>query len=273
MAGSSSQYSILVDVQLQEESIKKQLKEIQNNKDTKLKIGVTADGTERTKKELDGVTQSTKNLDNSTKDLMFTYQQYRQVLDSVINVTEKIKMTKNEDGEEIAKRVVGTARIIRNSLPNATYIGFTGTPISSRDRSTREVFGDYIDIYDMTQAVEDGATRPVYYESRVIKLNLDEATLRLIDTEYEIMAHNADLDVIEKSKRTLGQMEAVLGNDNTINSLVADILDHYENYREGLLTGKAMIVAYSRPIAMKIYKRILELRPTWTEKVGIVMTA
>ena len=188
-------------------------------------------------------------------------------------LTEKIKMTKNEDGEEIAKRVVGTARIIRNSLPNATYIGFTGTPISSKDRSTREVFGDYIDIYDMTQAVEDGATRPVYYESRVIKLNLDEATLHMIDTEYEIMAHNADPEVIEKSKKTLGQMEAVLGNDNTINSLVCDILDHYENYREGLLTGKAMIVAYSRPIAMKIYKRILELRPDWTEKVGIVMTS
>lgn len=187
-------------------------------------------------------------------------------------LTEKIKLTKNEDGEEIAKRVVGTARIIRNSLPNATYIGFTGTPISSKDRSTREVFGDYIDIYDMTQAVEDGATRPVYYESRVIKLKLDEATLRMIDTEYEIMAHNADPEVIEKSKKTLGQMEAVLGNDNTINSLVYDILDHYENYREGLLTGKAMIVAYSRPIAMKIYKRILELRPDWTEKVSIVMT-
>ena len=187
-------------------------------------------------------------------------------------LNERIKMTKNDEGEEIAKRVVGTARIIRNSLPNATYIGFTGTPISSRDRSTREVFGDYIDIYDMTQAVEDGATRPVYYESRVIKLNLDESTLRLIDAEYEIMAHNADPDVIEKSKRTLGQMEAVLGNDNTINSLVSDILDHYENYREGLLTGKAMIVAYSRPIAMKIYKRILDLRPAWTEKVGIVMT-
>lgn len=188
-------------------------------------------------------------------------------------LTEKIKMTTNEDGEEIAKRVVGTARIIRNSLPNATYIGFTGTPISAKDRSTREVFGDYIDIYDMTQAVEDGATRPVYYESRVIKLNLDETTLRLIDAEYEIMAHNADPEVIDKSKRTLGQMEAVLGNDNTINSLVNDILDHYENYRESLLTGKAMIVAYSRPIAIKIYKRILELRPDWTEKVGIVMTA
>lgn len=168
---------------------------------------------------------------------------------------------------------IGTARIIRNSLPNATYIGFTGTPISSKDRSTREVFGDYIDIYDMTQAVEDGATRPVYYESRVIKLNLDEATLKLIDKEYDIMALNADEEVVEKSKRELGQMEALLGNDNTINSLVSDILDHYENNRENLLTGKAMIVAYSRPIAMKIYKRILELRPAWTEKVAVVMTS
>ena len=168
---------------------------------------------------------------------------------------------------------IGTARIIRNTLPNATYIGFTGTPISSKDRSTREVFGDYIDIYDMTQAVEDGATRPVYYESRVIKLNLDEATLKMIDAEYDIMAENADTEVIEKSKRELGQMEAVLGNDNTINSLVCDILDHYENNRENLLTGKAMIVAYSRPIAMKIYKRILELRPAWTEKVAVVMTS
>ena len=168
---------------------------------------------------------------------------------------------------------IGTARIIRNSLPNATYIGFTGTPISSKDRSTREVFGDYIDIYDMTQAVEDGATRPVYYESRVIKLNLDEAILKLIDKEYDIMSANADEEVIEKSKRELGQMEAVLGNDNTINSLVSDILDHYENNRENLLTGKAMIVAYSRPIAMKIYKRILKLRPAWTEKVAVVMTS
>ena len=187
-------------------------------------------------------------------------------------LTEKVVVKRKEDGELEARTVTGTARIIRDSLPNATYIGFTGTPISSQDRNTREVFGEYIDVYDMTQAVEDGATRPVYYESRVIHLKLDETTLRLIDTEYDLMAENADPYVIEKSKKELGQMEAILGAEQTIHSLVDDILDHYENYRAHLLTGKAMIVAYSRPIAMKIYKRILELRPAWTEKVGVVMT-
>ena len=167
---------------------------------------------------------------------------------------------------------IGTARIIRNSLPHATYIGFTGTPIAMKDRNTREVFGDYIDIYDMTQAVEDGATRPVYYESRVINLKLDKKTLALIDKEYDIMAQNADPYVVERSKKELGQMEVILGNDKTIDPLVRDILDHYEKYREHLLTGKAMVVAYSRPIAMKIYQKILELRPNWTEKVKVVMT-
>lgn len=167
---------------------------------------------------------------------------------------------------------IGAARVIRNALPNATFIGFTGTPISIKDRNTREVFGDYIDIYDMTQAVEDGATRPVYYESRVVKLELDEKTLELIDQEYDIMANNADPEVIEKSKKELGQMEAILGNDQTINSLVNDILYHYENNRANLLTGKAMIVAYSRPIAMKIYKKILDLRSSWKDKIAVVMT-
>ena len=187
-------------------------------------------------------------------------------------LTEKITTRKNEKGELEVKTTIGAARVIRDNLPNATYIGFTGTPISSKDRSTREVFGDYIDVYDMTQAVEDGATRPVYYESRVIHLNLDEDTLRLIDAEYDLMAEKADPYVIETSKKQLGQMEAILGAEQTIASLVDDILDHYENYRANLLTGKAMIVAYSRDIAMKIYKRILELRPDWTEKVGVVMT-
>ena len=185
-------------------------------------------------------------------------------------LTEKID-------SKTGKIKTGTARVIRDSLPNATYIGFTGTPISSKDKNTREVFGDYIDIYDMTQAVKDGATRPVYYESRVVKLQLDPATLTLIDKEYDKMAQNADKEVVEQSKRELSQMETVLGDDSTINSLVDDILNHYENNRENLLTGKAMIVAYSRPIAMKIYNRILELRPSWgeknKEKIAVVMTS
>ena len=168
---------------------------------------------------------------------------------------------------------IGTARIIRNSLPHASFIGFTGTPISSKDRSTQEVFGNYIDIYDMTQAVEDGATRPVYYESRVVQLKLDEDTLKLIDSEYDKMAAQADAEVIEKSKRELGQMDAILGAETTLDSLVADVLEHYENYRANELTGKAMIVAYSRPIALKIYRKILAIHPDWTEKIAVVMTS
>ena len=185
---------------------------------------------------------------------------------------EKVVMEENEKGEKEARLVVGSARIIRDALPNATFIGFTGTPISFKDRNTREVFGDYIDIYDMTQAVEDGATRPVYYESRVVHIKLDENVLKLIDATYDLLEQQADAVTIEKSKKMLGQMESVLGAAETIDSLCKDIVEHYENYRENLLTGKAMIVAYSRPIAMKIYRKILELRPTWTEKIAVVMT-
>ena len=169
--------------------------------------------------------------------------------------------------------IVGTARIIRDSLPNATYIGFTGTPISTKDRSTIEVFGDYIDVYDMTQAVEDGATRPVYYESRVIHLKLDADILRLIDVEYDVMAQSAESSAIEKSKKELGNLESILGAEQTITALCEDIIAHYEENRQHELTGKAMIVGYSRAIAMSIYRKLLELRPEWIEKLGVVMTA
>jgi len=185
---------------------------------------------------------------------------------------ERVVMSENEKGETEARIVVGNARIIREALPNATFIGFTGTPVSSKDRNTREVFGDYIDIYDMTQAVEDGATRPVYYESRVIHLTLDKNTLALIDSTYDLLAQQADEATIEKSKKMMGQMESVLGAESTIASLVDDIVTHYESNRANLLTGKAMIVAYSRPIAMKIYRRLLAVRPEWKDKVGVVMT-
>ncbi len=130
----------------------------------------------------------------------------------------------------------------------------------------------------MTQAVQDGATRPVYYESRVIKLNLDEDVLARIDAEYDALAQNADAEVIEKSKHELGRIDEILGNEKTIASLVDDILDHYENERQHLYTDKALIVAYSRSTAMKIYNRILELRPGWAgtgagdAKIAVVMT-
>ncbi len=169
---------------------------------------------------------------------------------------------------------IGAARKIRNSLPHASYIGFTGTPISDKDRDTREIFGDDIDVYDMTQAVNDGATRPVYYESRVVKLKLNDEVLAQIDAEYDRLreegASEADL---EENKKEMSHMDALLGNDATINDLVTDIITHYEDNRQYVCCGKAMLVAYSRPIAMKIYKRILELRPNWTEKVKVVMTS
>lgn len=167
---------------------------------------------------------------------------------------------------------VGMARIIRESLPNASYIGFTGTPISQKDRDTQEVFGDYIDIYDMTQAVEDGATKPIYYENRVMNLGLNEELLEQIDNKYEELAIKAEEEDITKSKKELGKLESILGSESVIKTLCTDIIKHYEEERAHLLTGKAMIVAYNRNIAMKIYKKILEVRPEWDEKVEIVIT-
>lgn len=169
---------------------------------------------------------------------------------------------------------IGAARKIRNSLPHASYIGFTGTPISNKDKDTREIFGDDIDVYDMTQAVKDGATRPVYYESRVIKLKLNDEILGKIDAEYDrLRSDGASETDIEENKKQMSHMDALLGNDVTINDLVKDIIAHYEDNRQHVCCGKAMIVAYSRPIAMKIYKRILEMRPDWTEKAKVVMTS
>ena len=172
------------------------------------------------------------------------------------------------------KKHTGTALLIRRALPNATFIGFTGTPISIEDRSTREVFGDYIDVYDMTQAVEDDATRPVFYESRVVALKLDQGILAKVDDEYERLTEQANAETIDASKRDFANLDAVLGAPEVIDALCQDIVDHYEANRANELTGKAMIVAYSRPAAMAIYQRVCELRPSWKEegKLGVVMT-
>lgn len=170
------------------------------------------------------------------------------------------------------KITIGNARRVRNALPNATYIGFTGTPIELEDRNTLEVFGNYIDIYDMTQAVADGATRPIYYESRVIKLGLDPDTLAKIDALYEQIKENANEADIEKSKHELARMDGVLAAPKVLDSLCADIVEHYEKYRQYEQTGKAMIVAYSRPMAIRIYEKILSMREDWKDKIKIVMT-
>jgi type I restriction enzyme R subunit len=167
----------------------------------------------------------------------------------------------------------GYARLMRDALPNASFIGFTGTPISDRDRDTQEVFGDYIDIYDMTQSVRDHATVRVYYESRAMKLKLDQAVLEELDAEFINLDDAGINDMqVEKTKRNLSRLEAVLGAEQTIDSLVKDILYHYTAFRQDQVSGKAMIVAFNREIAMKIYYRLMELRPDWTNKVKVVMT-
>jgi len=168
----------------------------------------------------------------------------------------------------------GFALLMREALPNASFIGFTGTPISQRDRDTKEVFGDYIDIYDMTQAVADGATKEVYYESRVIKLNLNDEALRKLDEEFDnLTAEGATDEQIQKARQDNSGLKEILCHPDTIDSLCRDIVEHYEQNREKELTGKAMIVAYNKEAAVKIYRRILELRPGWTEKMHVVASA
>lgn len=167
----------------------------------------------------------------------------------------------------------GFSQKMREALPGASFIGFTGTPISDRDRDTEEVFGHYIDIYDMSQAVDDGATRPVYYESRVVNLRLDDDTMKLLNDEFDHLGdEGATEEQIRKAKQEHSRLEVLLGEDATIDTLTRDIVHHYEDNRAQELTGKAMIVALTRPIAIKIYRKILELRPGWTEKVKVVMS-
>lgn len=168
---------------------------------------------------------------------------------------------------------IGYAKKMRDALPNATFIGFTGTPIEMADKNTRLLFGDYIDIYDMTQAVLDNATVPIYYENRVAKLKLDERILRDIDEEYQYISYNdeATEEVIEQSKAELAKLETVIGSKQRLEMLAKDIVSHYEQ-RQDILNGKAMIVCMSRKIAINLYKEILNIRPSWNEKIKVVLT-
>jgi type I restriction enzyme, R subunit len=158
--------------------------------------------------------------------------------------------------------VDGFARHLRDGLPNSTYIGFTGTPIESADRSTRQVFGDYIDIYDLTQAVTDGATVKVYYEPRLAKVELPAEAHKTLDDAFAEATSGTEDEARERLKTRWARIEAIVGSDKRIGELAADIVQHWEQRRE-VLAGKGMVVAMSRRIAVALYNEIVRLRPDW----------
>jgi type I restriction enzyme, R subunit len=156
----------------------------------------------------------------------------------------------------------GYARHMRDALPHASFVGVTGTPIELQDASTRAVFGDYISIYDIRRAVEDGATVPIYYESRLAKLALDEAERPKIDPEFEEATEGEEVDRKEKLKSKWAQLEAVVGSDKRLELVARDLVDHFEKRLEAM-DGKGMIVCMSRRIAVELYREIVKLRPQW----------
>ena len=169
--------------------------------------------------------------------------------------------TTNEKGEKGIKVVYGFAKYMRDALPNATYLGFTGTPIESTDVNTPAVFGNYVDIYDIAQAVEDGATVRIYYESRLAKVNLSEEGKKLVN-ELDEELDQEDLTNTQKAKAKWTQLEALVGSENRINQIAKDIIEHFEQ-RQAVFEGKGMIVAMSRRIAADLYKAIIKLKPEW----------
>lgn len=187
-------------------------------------------------------------------------------------IDEKIVYKKNPDGTFTSISKYGYAKYIRDALPEATYIGFTGTPVESGDHSTSAIFGKTVDTYDMTQSVEDGSTVKIFYESRLAKVWLDDDKLKEIDKYYDDLANqNVSDDVIEESKSKWSSMEVIIGDDDRLHLLASDILKHY-NERKDILNGKAMIVCMSRKIAAKLYYQIIELAPELKEQVALVVT-
>jgi type I restriction enzyme R subunit len=156
----------------------------------------------------------------------------------------------------------GFARHMRDALPNASFIGFTGTPIEKTDANTRAVFGEYISVYDIQRAVVDGATVPIYYESRLAKLQLKESERPKIDPEFEEATEGEEVERKEKLKSKWAQLEAVVGSENRLKLIARDLVDHFEN-RLSTMDGKAMIVCMSRRICVDLYREIAALRPVW----------
>jgi type I restriction enzyme R subunit len=171
----------------------------------------------------------------------------------------------------------GFARHMRDALPNASFIGFTGTPLELTDRNTRAVFGDYISIYDIQRAVQDGATVPIYYESRLAKLSLNEAERPTIDAEFEEVTEGEEVERKEKLKTKWAQLEAVVGAEKRLKLIAEDLVAHYERRLEAM-EGKAMVVCMSRRICVELYKEIVALRPNWHHEdddkgiIKVVMT-
>lgn len=187
-------------------------------------------------------------------------------------IDEQIVYKKNPDGTFTSISKYGYAKYIRDALPEATYIGFTGTPVESGDHSTSAIFGKTVDTYDMTQSVEDGSTVKIFYESRLAKVWLDDGKLKEIDKYYDDLANqNVSEDVIEESKSKWSSMEVIIGDDDRLHLLASDILKHY-NERKDVLNGKAMIVCMSRKIAAKLYYQIIGLAPELKEQVALVVT-
>ncbi|MEK6301140.1 MAG: type I restriction endonuclease subunit R [Acidobacteriota bacterium] len=156
----------------------------------------------------------------------------------------------------------GFARHMRDALPNASFIGFTGTPIEKTDANTRAVFGDYISVYDIQRAVIDGATVPIYYESRLAKLELKESERPKIDPEFEEATEGEEVERKEKLKSRWAQLEAVVGSENRIKLIARDLVEHFEN-RLAVMDGKAMVVCMSRRICVELYREVAALRPEW----------
>ncbi len=176
--------------------------------------------------------------------------------------------------DETGELAYGFARHLRDALPNASFVGFTGTPVETADHNTRAVFGDYIDIYDVRRAVEDGATVPIYYEARIVKVDLDPIKASFLDEEFEEITEGQEEDEKRRSASRWSQIEALVGADARVEEVARDIVEHFEQRQKGFeYDGKGMIVCMSRRICAKLYQAIIAIRPGWhsdTDESGVL---
>ena len=173
-----------------------------------------------------------------------------------------------------AYKKYGTAKYLHEAFPNATYIGFTGTPVETKDKSTSNVFGQVIDTYDMTQAIMDGSTVPIMYEARMARVGLNQKLLDEIDDYYNMLETEEGVEdyKIAESKKEMAKMEQIIEDPDRLEMIVKDIINHYEDIQTSV-ANKAMVVAYSRKSAYTMYKKFLELRPDWENKIHMVITS